>query len=226
MDKFFKKIMEKGLSKKEIREKREQVLNSVEWTQTKDCAVLLKTVKQLVKAINKEFFNSLLYLPKVKEGYIIENPSIMGFYHNNTIFVNCKAIDETSKLLERFSSLNIEKQNLNLDLQDNILQAVCYVIEHELCHLLLFKYFPEISKKEISHGRTFRKLVKHLFGHNWGDFAFVHIGQYIQSGFNKKRFFELLNNPHDFDDEYKEKVYAILWKATTLSNFYKIFFTK
>jgi hypothetical protein len=229
MEDFFKKIMGKGLTKKDIREKRNKVLNSVEWTKTEQCTVSLKTVKQLVKEINKEFFNNLLDLPKVKLGYLIENESIVAFYHsiNNTIYVNCKAINETSKLLEKFSSLNIDKQNLNLDLQDNILQAVCYVIEHELCHLVLFKYFPEVSKKEIAHGRTFIKLVKHLFGHNWGDFAVIHIGQYIESGFRKKKFFELLNHPpHNFDDEYREKVYSILWKATTLSNFYKLFFTK
>lgn len=228
MERFFKKIMETPLPKKEILEKRNKVLNNVKLTQTKHCIVSLKTVKQLVKEINKEFFNNLLDLPKVKQGYLIENPSIMAFYthEHNTIYVNCKAIDETSKLLEKFSSLNIEKQNLNLDLQDNILQAVSYVIEHELCHFVLFKYFSEVYKKEITHGRTFRKLVKHLFGHNWGDFAFVHIGQYIKSGFNKKKFFELLNDPNNFNDEYREKVYNILWKATTLSNFYKLFFTK
>jgi len=228
MERLFKKSMEKALSKKEIREKRNKVLNHVEWTQTEECTVSLKTVKQLVKEINKEFFNNLLDLPKVKQGYLVENPSIMAFYHNNdkTIYVNCKAIDKTGKLLKKFSNLNIDKQNLELDLQDNILQAVCYVIEHELCHLVLFKYFPEVLKKEITHGRTFRKLVKHLFGHNWGDFAFVHIGAYIISGFRKKKFFELLNDPYNFDDEYREKVYNILLKATTLSNFYKLFFTK
>jgi hypothetical protein len=229
MERFLKKSMEKALSKKDIHERRNKVLSNVEWTQTEQCIVSLKTVKQLVKEINKEFFNNLLDLPKVKQGYLIENPSIMAVYINkdNTIYVNCKAINETSKLLEKFPSLNIDKQNLDLDLQDNILQAVCYIIEHELCHFVLFKYFPEVSKKETAHGRTFRKLVKHLFGHNWGDFAFVHIGQYIQSGFNKKKFFELLNNPpNNFDDEYREKVYTILWKATTLSNFYKLFFTK
>ena len=100
---------------------------------------------------------------------------------------------------------------------------ICYVIEHEICHLVVHKYLPEIFTTEIAHGPTFRKLVKHLFGHNWGDLAFVHIGQYIQSGFSKKKFFELLNLADNFDDEYREEVYKRLYEATTLSNFYKLF---
>jgi len=220
MENFYKTIMKKGLLKKDITTKRNRVLNDLKNDD------YIKTSKLLVKRINREFFNNLLELPKVKEGYLIENPGIIAFYvyDHNTIYINSKAIDEMKKFLDRFSKLNIENQNLNIDLENNIVQALDYVIEHELCHLVIFKYFSEVSEKEITHGKTFRKLVKHLFGHNWGDFAFVHIGQYIQSGFNKKKFFELLNQPNNFDDEYREKVYDILWKATTVSNFYKLFF--
>jgi hypothetical protein len=95
-----------------------------------------------------------------------------------------------------------------------------------MCHLAIHKYLPEIFRTEIAHGPTFRKLVKHLFGHNWGDLAFVHIGEYIQSRFSKKKFFELLNLDNNFDDKYREEVYKRLYEATTLSNFYKLMFPK
>ena len=223
MDKFLKQILKSPLSKKEIIEKREKVLKSI-----KEETITINTIEQLVKSINKEFFQNLLELPKIKEGYIIENQSVMAFYvvEQNTVYVNFNAINQTKDMLHKFSKLNIQNQNLNLDIQDNIIQAVTYVLEHELCHLAIHKYLPSISTSEINHGPTFRKLVKHLLGHNWGDFAFIHIDQYIQSKFNKKKFFELLNNEEDFDDEYREEVYKRLWKATTLSNFFKLFFRK
>jgi hypothetical protein len=223
MESFLKDILKKPLTKKEIKEKRESVLKSI-----KSETVTLNTIRQLVKSINKEFFNNLLELPKVKEGYLIENPLIMAFYNykDNIIYVNFSAINQTRTFLHKFSKLNIKNQELNLDIQDNFLQAIAYVIEHELCHLAIFNYLPEITKKEITHGRTFRKLVKHLFGHGWGDFAFVHINEYIKSGFNKKKFFELLNLENNFDDKYKEEVYKRLYQATTLSNFYKLLFTR
>ena len=222
MESFLKDILKTPLTKKEIKEKRNNVLNSIE-----NDDVTINTIRQLVKEINKEFFNNLLKLPKVKEGYLIENPSIMAFYNykDNIIYINFDSINQTKKFLHKFSKLNIQNQKLNLDIQDNFLQAISYVIEHELCHLAIFNYLPEITKKEITHGPTFRKLVKHLFGHGWGDFAFVHINEYIKSGFNKKKFFELLNLENNFDDKYKEEVYKRLWKATTLKNFYKLLFT-
>ena len=192
--------------------------------------ISLKIIKEIIKEINKESFNNLLVLPKIKMGIsktTKTNPAAMGYYiyKDNTIYMNFKAIEETKIMLHKFSKLNIKNQNLDLDIQDNIIQAVTYVLEHELCHCLIYKYLPDTFSKEISHGPTFRKLVKHLFGHNWGDFAFVHIGQYIQSGFRKKKFFEMLNDPHNYDDKYREEVYKRLWKATTLKNFYTLFFT-
>jgi hypothetical protein len=221
MESFLKKILKKSLTKKEIQEKRESVLNPI-----KSDELSIELIRQLVKSINRVFFNNLLELPKVKPGHYAENPSIMAFYvyAHNTIYVNFGAIEETKNMLHRFSKLNIRNQNLNLNLEDNFLQSICYVIEHEICHLVVHKYLPEIFTTEIAHGPTFRKLVKHLFGHNWGDLAFVHIGQYIQSGFSKKKFFELLNLADNFDDEYREEVYKRLYEATTLSNFYKLLF--
>ena len=183
METFLKHILKKPLTKKEINEKRDNVLNSIKTNE-----ITINTIRQIVKSINREFFNNLLQLPKVKEGYLIENPLIMGFYvyEQNAMYINFNAINETKNMLHRFSKLNIKNQNLNLNIKDNFLQAIIYIIEHELCHLAMYKYLPDIFDQEISHGPTFRKLVKHLFGHNWGDFAFVHIGQYIQSGLNKK----------------------------------------
>jgi hypothetical protein len=219
MERFLKNILQKPLTKKEIKEKRETVLNSI-----KSETISLNISRQLVKGINKEFFNNKLELPKVKVGHLIENPSIMAFYYypTNTIYVNFGAIEETKNMLHRFSKLDIQNQNLNLNLEDNFMQAFCYIIEHELCHLAIYKYLLDVFQKEIAHGRTFRKLVKHLFGHNWGDLAFVHIGDYIKSGFNKKKFFELLSFGNDFDEKYREEVYKRLWEATSLSNFLKL----
>jgi hypothetical protein len=222
MERILKNILKKSLTKKEIKEKRQNVLNSV-----KSETISLNMSRKLVKEINKEFFNNSLELPKIKEGYMVNNPSIMAFYmyKDDTIYVNFNSIEKTKNMLHRFSKLDIKNQNLNLNFEDNFVQTFCYILEHELCHLAIYKYLPEFFNKEIGHGRTFRKLVKHLFGHNWGDFAFVHIGEYIQSGFNKKKFFELLSDPHNFDDKYKEEVYKRLYQATTLSNFYKLLFT-
>ena len=223
MESFLKNILKKSLTKKDIQEKRESVLNPI-----KSDTISIDVIRQLVKSINRVFFNNLLELPKVKHGHLAENPSIMAFYHypHNTIYVNFGAIEDTKDMLHKFSKIDIQNQNLNIHIKDNFLQAICYIIEHELCHLALFKYLPEIHTIEISHGPTFRKLVKHLFVHNWGDLAFVHIGEYIQSGFNKKKFFELLSFGNDFDDEYREEVYKRLYEATSLSNLYKLLFGK
>ena len=222
MDTFLKKVLEKSFTKKEIHENRNNLLRSI-----KGETISLKTIKEIIKGINKESFNNLLKLPKIKEGVSTINITAMAYYkyEENTIYINFKAIEQSKTMLHKFSKLNIKNQNLNLDIQDNIIQAVTYVLEHELCHLAIYKYLPSISSSEISHGPTFRKLVKHLFGHNWGDFAFVHIGQYIESGFNKSKFFELLSDPHNYDDTYRKEVYNRLWKATTLNNFYRLFFT-
>ena len=223
MESFLKNILKKPLTKKEIQEQRESVLNSIN-----SDTVSLDVIRKLVKSINRVFFNNLLTLPKVKRGHLVENKSIMAFYvyEHNTIYVNFAAIEDTKNMLHRFSKIDIRNQNLNLNLEDNYLQAICYIIEHELCHVAIYKYLPKIFTTEIGHGPTFRKLVKHLFGHNWGDLAFVHIGEYIQSGFSKKKFFELLNVGNNFDDTYREEVYKRLYEATSLSNLYKLMFGK
>lgn len=45
------------------------------------------------------------------------------------------------------------------------LECLLNVFAHELCHLLLMKFCPEVTEKEQAHGKTFKLLAKHLFGH-------------------------------------------------------------
>jgi len=225
MDKFLLNVLTNPLSKDVIETKRTNLLKSLRIVDDDEyCPVTVGTSRNIVKSINREFFNNLLELPKVKKGYLADNPNILAFYmsNDNVIYINCKAIAETSRFLDKFSAVKIKDQNLKLNIQGDITRMVTYVLEHELCHLALFKYAPDLSKKETTHGDTFRTLVYNLFGHGWGDFAFVHLGQYLQSGMSKAKFFELLNRPHEFDSEYKEAVYKRLWDATTLPNVYRM----
>jgi hypothetical protein len=225
MDTFLTNILRTPLSADDIEKRRSEVLKSAKVVDNDEyCQVSVETARNVIKSINREFFNNLLELPKVKKGYLPENPGILAVHipPHNTTYINCKAITETSRFLHKFANIKIKDQNLDLNV--NILRMVTYVLEHELCHLALTKYRPDLSKEEVSHGHTFRTLVSNLFGHGWGDFAFVHIQEYIGSGFRKKKFFELLSTPPgNFDDEYREEVYTRLFNATTMSNAYRIF---
>jgi hypothetical protein len=111
MDKFLLNVLTNPLSKDVIETKRTNLLKSLRIVDDDEyCPVTVGTSRNIVKSINREFFNNLLELPKVKKGYLADNPNILAFYmsNDNVIYINCKAIAETSRFLDKFSAVKIK----------------------------------------------------------------------------------------------------------------------
>jgi hypothetical protein len=188
---------------------RMRVLLDVEPT-TPPCIISPNMVMVMLYSFDEYFFDHRLFkvIPVPKLVYHPKEEGPIAYYResDHSFGQLCASIQTVREALPLMRDVPLRDKNLRYD---DFWVAALELFEHELVHMLVWRLLKEESKGQIAHGKVFRKVVRNMFGHGWGDLALVALGGYLREGPEVTRQ-KMLAAGTNFDEEYITTVDKLL----------------